>query len=105
MDLDFEPLSNRWQQDPYPIYRELRDRAPIYYASKSDNWVVSRYDDVAYVLKTPEIFASKRDRDRQMPAGDMGPIAAGCPVMDFDDDDDVDLVDFGQFKLAFTGPL
>jgi len=73
--VEFEPLSNRWQQDPYPVYRELRDQAPVHYAPESDHFVVTRYEDVAHVLRSPEVFASKRDRRRQMPGGQLGPVA------------------------------
>jgi cytochrome P450 len=70
MGIEFEPLSNRWQQDPYPVYRELRDSAPVHYAPDSDAFVLSRYDDVLAALKTPEVFSSKMDRRRQTPGGD-----------------------------------
>ncbi len=30
MAVEFEPLSNRWKEDPYPMYRVLRDEAPIH---------------------------------------------------------------------------
>jgi cytochrome P450 len=57
--LDFDPYSDRWRDDPYPKYRELRDRAPVHYAPGSGTWTVSRYDDVVGVLKNTEVFSSK----------------------------------------------
>ena len=75
MGVEFEPLSNRWQQDPYPVYRELRDSDPVHYAPGSDHYVLSRYDDVLHALKTPEVFSSKLDRRRQMPGGEMSRFA------------------------------
>lgn len=74
MDVEFEPFSIRWQQDPYPVYRELRDRAPVHYAPESDAYVITRYADVERVFKTPEIFSSKLDPRRQMPGGGMGTL-------------------------------
>jgi cytochrome P450 len=74
MGIEFEPLSNRWKQDPYPIYRQLRDEAPVHYAPESDQYVITRYDDVARVLKSPDVFSSTID-PRQMPGGSQGRLA------------------------------
>jgi cytochrome P450 family 142 subfamily A polypeptide 1 len=41
-----------------PLYEWLRERAPLFRDAK-DLWAVSRYDDVAYVSKHPEIFSSR----------------------------------------------
>lgn len=37
-------------------------------------------------------------------SGPAGGIVAGCGVFDFEDDDDVDLDDFGAFQSSFGGP-
>ena len=58
MGIDFDPLEARQLDDPYPIYRALRDDAPCQQAP-SGVWTVSRYEDVMRVLKTPEIFSSR----------------------------------------------
>jgi cytochrome P450 len=57
--VDFDPYSDRWRDDPYPKYRELRDHAPLHFAPRSKTWTVSRYDDVVAVLKNTEVFSSK----------------------------------------------
>ncbi|MEE2703484.1 MAG: cytochrome P450 [Myxococcota bacterium] len=72
MHVEFEPLSHRWQQDPYAKYRELREHAPVHYSPESDAWSVSRYEDVQYVLKTPELFGSSRPGPREMKGGAPG---------------------------------
>lgn len=46
-------------EDPYPLYAELRARAPVCQVEPQGHWAVSRYDDVAQVLKHPEIFSSQ----------------------------------------------
>jgi cytochrome P450 len=58
-EIDWNPYSDRWRQDPYPKYRELRDHAPLHHAPESDAWTVSRYDDVVAVLRDTEVFSSK----------------------------------------------
>ena len=62
MALDFAPYTDDWKTDPFPIYREMRERAPVYFAAHSSSWCVFRYDDVEQVLKTPEIFSSDTRR-------------------------------------------
>ena len=59
MSLDYDPMSARWRDDPYPIYRRLRDEAPVHWAPESKTFCVSRYDDVQRVLNDPETFSSR----------------------------------------------
>ena len=37
--------------DPYPLLAQLRNDKPVYYSPKDKYWLVSRYDDVAMVLR------------------------------------------------------
>ena len=53
----FDPLAAL--DDPYPIYRRLRDEAPVHYSEERRLWSVTRFDDVMHVLKTPEVFSSR----------------------------------------------
>ena len=39
-------------EDPYPIYRELRERDPVHWDEGLRVWVLTRYEDVAWALKT-----------------------------------------------------
>ena len=55
--LDFDPLAP--MDDPYPVYRRLRDEAPVHHNAERRMWSVTRFDDVMHVLKTPEIFSSR----------------------------------------------
>jgi cytochrome P450 len=57
--MDWSPYSDRWRDDPYPKYRELRDRAPLHHCPDTDTWTVSRYEDVVAVLRDTETFSSK----------------------------------------------
>jgi cytochrome P450 len=58
MKLDYEPFSEVAREDPYPLYAELRQRAPVYWAEEAQTWCVSRYADVLRVLRSPEDFSS-----------------------------------------------
>lgn len=47
-------LSAAFKANPYPVYAELREHAPVVEGPKirgRQAWLVTRYDDVAYVLK------------------------------------------------------
>jgi cytochrome P450 family 142 subfamily A polypeptide 1 len=49
-----------YANDPFPVYRWLRVHAPLYRDEQNQLWIVSKYDDVAYVSKNPRIFCSGR---------------------------------------------
>ncbi len=45
-DLYYDPYDVEINADPYPVYRRLREEAPLYYNEPYDFWAVSRYEDV-----------------------------------------------------------
>lgn len=47
-----------YQADPYPTYRWLRANAPVYRDEASNLWVLSKYEDVFAVSKSPETFSA-----------------------------------------------
>ena len=50
-DLGFRPDDLGFIADPYPVYRELRERHPVRYDEATDHWLVSRYRDVDGLLR------------------------------------------------------
>jgi cytochrome P450 len=44
--------------DPYPVYRRLRDEAPVYHDELRDVWALSRFDDAVMAAKDWETFSS-----------------------------------------------
>ena len=69
--------------DPYPVYRRLRDEAPLYHDERADIWAFSRFDDIQAVSKDWETFSSGvgglgNDVDDTyqlfLPAGDLGGV-------------------------------
>ncbi|MBV8986692.1 MAG: cytochrome P450 [Acidimicrobiia bacterium] len=59
-DLYYDPYDVGINADPYPVYRRLREEAPLYYNEPHDFYAVSRYDDVERGLKDPATFPSSR---------------------------------------------
>jgi cytochrome P450 len=56
--MDYNPLSPEVQDNPYPYYAELRDKAPVAWIESMQGWAVSRYADVDFILRTPRLFSS-----------------------------------------------
>jgi len=55
--MELNPFSHEFHEDPYPIYRHLRDEAPVY--RHPDGWyALSRYDDVLWASQQPTLFSS-----------------------------------------------
>lgn len=54
----FDPIAAPNLDDPYPLYRQARERAGVFYADAFDLWVVTRHDDVRDVLTDTARFSS-----------------------------------------------
>jgi cytochrome P450 len=48
-----------WVDDPYPLYRVLRDERPVYFDEPNGAYVLTRYEDVAEVLRDHRRFSSR----------------------------------------------
>jgi cytochrome P450 len=59
-DLYYDPYDRTILADPYPIFRRLRDEAPLYYNEPYDFYAVSRFEDVEKVLVDKVKFSSER---------------------------------------------
>lgn len=61
--VEFDPFSHVYFDDPYEMYRRLRDEAPVYHNEKYGFWALSRYDDVVRAHKDWETFSSSHGVD------------------------------------------
>jgi len=50
-EVGFRPSDVSFVANPYPVYAELRERAPVLYDEATDHWLVSRYRDVDGLLR------------------------------------------------------
>ncbi|HWF14668.1 MAG TPA: cytochrome P450 [Acidimicrobiales bacterium] len=57
-DVYYDMYSVEINADPYPVYRRLRDEAPIYYNDKQDFFAVSRFEDVEKGLLDAQTYIS-----------------------------------------------
>jgi hypothetical protein len=53
------PYAYEFHEDPFPVYRQLRDDAPCYHNSALGFWALSRYDDVLAALHDPDTYCSR----------------------------------------------
>jgi cytochrome P450 len=49
------PAEPAFRANPYPYYARLRTEAPVYITPDRDSFVVTRYDDVSRVLRSPDV--------------------------------------------------
>ena len=54
--MDYNPLSPEVIDNPYPYYAHLRTHAPVYWIEPLQGWALSRYADVDFALRNPQIF-------------------------------------------------
>ena len=53
------PYSYEFHDDPFTVYRTLRDDAPCYHNEELGFWALSRYDDVVAALHDPVTYCSR----------------------------------------------
>src|SRR5690349_2491465 len=71
--LVFNPVSQEYFDNPYEIYRRIRDEAPIYYDEAEDFYALTRHADVAAAFKDHDGFSSARGCDLGMVRSEEGP--------------------------------
>ena len=59
-EVHFDPYNVELNVDPYPVFRRLREEAPLYYNEQHDFYALSRFDDVERGLVDHETFISGR---------------------------------------------
>ncbi len=57
-DIYWDPFDPALRDDPYPLWKRLRDEAPAYHNERHDFWVLSRYGDVEAAHKDHGTFSS-----------------------------------------------
>ena len=60
-------LAPKVRMNPYPLYAELRQNAPVSQVDPGGLWAVARYADVVTVMKNPQLFSSEGIRRTYRP--------------------------------------
>jgi cytochrome P450 len=56
--VEFDPFSDEFFDDPYDLYRRLRDEAPVYYSERYGFYALSRFADVLAAHRDWQAFSS-----------------------------------------------
>lgn len=56
--VEFDPMSSVYFNDPYDVYRRLRDEAPVYWSEKYGFYALSRYEDVSRAHRDVAVLSS-----------------------------------------------
>jgi cytochrome P450 len=59
-DIYFDPYDVELNADPYPMFRRLRQNAPLYYNEQHDFYALSRFDDVDRAIVDHQAFSSAK---------------------------------------------
>ncbi|MDE0272626.1 MAG: cytochrome P450 [Gammaproteobacteria bacterium] len=51
-------MEDRTRECPFPYFKAIRREAPVYFMPELGAWYVSRYEDLRYVKKHPELFSN-----------------------------------------------
>ena len=56
--LNWDPFDEELDRDPYPVWKLLRDEAPLYRNEQYDFWALSRFEDVENAHRDTAVFSS-----------------------------------------------
>ncbi len=60
---EFDPFSAQYFDDPYDLYRRMRDETPVFFSQKYGFWALFRYEDVCNAHKEWQTFSSSHGVD------------------------------------------
>ncbi|HEY1466508.1 MAG TPA: hypothetical protein VGF11_05595, partial [Acidimicrobiales bacterium] len=75
----FDPFDPRWSSDPYPLYAELRERAPVH-RNEMGFWVFARHADCLSILRDRRVSSDGSNIDLDRMPGGFRPQLADDPV-------------------------
>jgi cytochrome P450 len=58
--LYWDPYDARFAANPHPIWKRMREEAPLYYNEKHDFYAITRFTDVERAFTDPQAFSSSR---------------------------------------------
>ncbi|MGH3643744.1 MAG: cytochrome P450 [Mycobacterium sp.] len=80
-DVYFDPYDVEINADPYPVFRRLREEAPLYYNDQHDFYALSRYDDVNRGIVDHGTFSSAKGAIIELIKADF-PIPSGVLIFE-----------------------
>ena len=56
--VEYSPFSRETAHNPFPVYKQLRDEAPVYHNEQVGFWALSRYEDIVAAHLDTDTFSS-----------------------------------------------
>jgi len=73
--VEYDPFDYALDEDPYPVYKALRDQDPAYHNERLDFWALFRFDDCLRAFQDWETYSSARGTVLElMDAPELPPI-------------------------------
>ncbi len=69
-EIYWDPFDTEIDTDPYPVWKRMRDEAPVYRNDRYDFWALTRFADVEAAHKDPATFISGRGTVIELMSGD-----------------------------------
>ena len=70
-DVYYDPYDFEIDSDPYPVWKALRDRQPLYYNERYDFFALSRFDDVRPAILDWQTYSSAKGTLLELIKADM----------------------------------
>ncbi|MGO9457095.1 MAG: cytochrome P450 [Acidimicrobiales bacterium] len=70
-DVYYDPYDFEIDSDPYPVWKALRDRQPLYYNERYDFFAMSRFDDVRPAILDWQTYSSAKGTLLELIKADM----------------------------------
>jgi cytochrome P450 len=80
-DVYFDPYDVGINADPYPVFKRLREEAPLYYNAQHDFYALSRYEDVKRGIVDHATFSSAKGAIIELIKADF-PIPSGVLIFE-----------------------
>ena len=84
-DVYYDPYDVGINADPYPVFRRLREEAPLYRNDRYDFWALTRFHDVLEAIADWETYSSAQGdiletiRPAPAPTGNHEPKEISLP--------------------------
>src|SRR5262245_8762835 len=76
VQVDFDPLSPRFLDDPFAVLNSLPRETPVFYAPSIDYYIVTRYADIEAVFLDHDTYSAA---PAQLPLVQLAPEVAAIP--------------------------
>lgn len=78
--VEFDPFAESYFDDPFPVYRQLRDEAPAYYSEQLDCYFLSRFEDIWNAVSSGHFSHRKGTNSQDLLIGRMPNLALSSMV-------------------------